>query len=112
MVPRCWPISFAPSPVAPATGPWPISATARSPASARSLDALTGVTDPEVKRKMIGKLFVDVFDAEAEKLGEIDFLAQGTLYPDVIESVSATGGPAATIKAHHNVGGRPAPMRA
>jgi GMP synthase (glutamine-hydrolysing) len=80
-------------------------------ASARFLDALTGVTDPEVKRKMIGKLFVDVFDAEAEKLGQIDFLAQGTLYPDVIESVSATGGPSATIKSHHNVGGLPEHMR-
>jgi len=80
-------------------------------AAARFLDALTGVTDPEVKRKMIGKLFVDVFDAEAEKLGEIDFLAQGTLYPDVIESVSATGGPSATIKSHHNVGGLPEHMR-
>jgi GMP synthase (glutamine-hydrolysing) len=80
-------------------------------ASARFLDALAGVTDPEVKRKMIGKLFVDVFDAEAEKLGAIDFLAQGTLYPDVIESVSATGGPSATIKSHHNVGGLPEHMR-
>ncbi|MGH6801823.1 MAG: glutamine-hydrolyzing GMP synthase [Methyloceanibacter sp.] len=80
-------------------------------AAARFLDALTGVTDPEVKRKMIGKLFVDVFDAEAEKLGEIDFLAQGTLYPDVIESVSPTGGPSATIKSHHNVGGLPEHMR-
>ena len=80
-------------------------------AAARFLDALTGVTDPEVKRKMIGKLFVDVFDAEAEKLGQIDFLAQGTLYPDVIESVPATGGPSATIKSHHNVGGLPEHMR-
>jgi GMP synthase (glutamine-hydrolysing) len=80
-------------------------------AAARFLDALTGVTDPEVKRKMIGKLFVDVFDTEAEKLGQIDFLAQGTLYPDVIESVSATGGPSATIKSHHNVGGLPEHMR-
>ena len=80
-------------------------------ARARFLDALQGVTDPEVKRKMIGKLFVDVFEAEAEKLGEVDFLAQGTLYPDVIESVSATGGPSATIKSHHNVGGLPEHMR-
>jgi GMP synthase (glutamine-hydrolysing) len=80
-------------------------------ARARFLDALTGVTDPEVKRKMIGKLFVDVFEAEADKLGEVDFLAQGTLYPDVIESVSATGGPSATIKSHHNVGGLPERMR-
>jgi GMP synthase (glutamine-hydrolysing) len=80
-------------------------------ASARFLDALSGVTDPEVKRKMIGKLFVDVFEAEADKLGEVEFLAQGTLYPDVIESVSATGGPSATIKSHHNVGGLPERMR-
>ena len=80
-------------------------------ASARFLDALAGVTDPEVKRKMIGKLFVDVFDAEAEKIGAVDFLAQGTLYPDVIESVSATGGPSATIKSHHNVGGLPERMK-
>ncbi|MGZ8409017.1 MAG: glutamine-hydrolyzing GMP synthase [Hyphomicrobium sp.] len=80
-------------------------------ASARFLDALTGVTDPEVKRKMIGKLFVDVFEAEAEKIGAVDFLAQGTLYPDVIESVSPTGGPSATIKSHHNVGGLPERMK-
>jgi GMP synthase (glutamine-hydrolysing) len=80
-------------------------------ASARFLDALSGVTDPEVKRKMIGKLFVDVFEAEADKIGHVDFLAQGTLYPDVIESVSATGGPSATIKSHHNVGGLPERMR-
>ena len=80
-------------------------------ASSRFLDALTGVTDPEVKRKMIGKLFVDVFEAESEKIGRVDFLAQGTLYPDVIESVSATGGPSATIKSHHNVGGLPERMR-
>jgi GMP synthase (glutamine-hydrolysing) len=79
--------------------------------SARFLDALAGVTDPEVKRKMIGKLFVDVFEAEAEKIGAVDFLAQGTLYPDVIESVSATGGPSATIKSHHNVGGLPERMK-
>ena len=80
-------------------------------ASARFLDALQGVTDPEVKRKMIGKLFVDVFEAEADKVGDVEFLAQGTLYPDVIESVSATGGPSATIKSHHNVGGLPERMR-
>ena len=80
-------------------------------ASSRFLDALTGVTDPEVKRKMIGKLFVDVFEAEADKVGDVEFLAQGTLYPDVIESVSATGGPSATIKSHHNVGGLPERMR-
>ena len=80
-------------------------------AAARFLDALQGVTDPEVKRKMIGKLFVDVFEAEADKVGHVEFLAQGTLYPDVIESVSATGGPSATIKSHHNVGGLPERMR-
>ena len=79
-------------------------------ASAKFLDALHGVTDPEVKRKMIGKLFVDVFEAEAEKIGHVDFLAQGTLYPDVIESLSALGGPSATIKSHHNVGGLPERM--
>jgi len=75
------------------------------------LDALAGVTDPEAKRKIIGKLFIDVFDDEAEKLGGADFLAQGTLYPDVIESVSATGGPSVTIKSHHNVGGLPETMK-
>jgi GMP synthase (glutamine-hydrolysing) len=80
-------------------------------ASARFLDALHGVSDPEVKRKMIGKLFVDVFEAQADKLGHVEFLAQGTVYPDVIESVSATGGPSATIKSHHNVGGLPERMR-
>src|SRR3954466_6233438 len=74
------------------------------------LDALEGVTDPEVKRKTIGKLFIDVFEAEAKKLGGAEFLAQGTLYPDVIESVSFTGGPSVTIKSHHNVGGLPARM--
>ncbi len=71
------------------------------------LDALAGVTDPEQKRKIIGKVFIDVFRRAAESLGKIDFLAQGTLYPDVIESVSAAGGPSATIKSHHNVGGLP-----
>src|SRR4029077_8604312 len=74
------------------------------------LDALAGVTDPEQKRKTIGKLFIDVFEAEAKKLGGADFLAQGTLYPDVIESVSFTGGPSVTIKSHHNVGGLPERM--
>jgi GMP synthase (glutamine-hydrolysing) len=74
------------------------------------LEALTGVTDPEVKRKTIGKLFIDVFEAEAKKIGGAEFLAQGTLYPDVIESVSFTGGPSVTIKSHHNVGGLPARM--
>ena len=74
------------------------------------LGELEGVTDPEVKRKTIGRLFIDVFDAEAKKIGGADFLAQGTLYPDVIESVSFTGGPSVTIKSHHNVGGLPARM--
>ncbi|WP_029006357.1 glutamine-hydrolyzing GMP synthase [Azorhizobium doebereinerae] len=74
------------------------------------LKELTGVTDPEVKRKTIGKLFIDVFEAEAKKIGGADFLAQGTLYPDVIESVSFTGGPSVTIKSHHNVGGLPERM--
>ena len=75
------------------------------------LDELDGVTDPETKRKIIGRLFIDVFDTEAKKLGGADFLAQGTLYPDVIESVSFTGGPSVTIKSHHNVGGLPARMK-
>jgi GMP synthase (glutamine-hydrolysing) len=74
------------------------------------LDALAGVEDPEVKRKTIGKLFIDVFEAEAKKIGGAEFLAQGTLYPDVIESVSFTGGPSVTIKSHHNVGGLPERM--
>jgi GMP synthase (glutamine-hydrolysing) len=74
------------------------------------LDALAGVADPEIKRKTIGALFIDVFDAEARKLGGAQFLAQGTLYPDVIESVSSTGGPSVTIKSHHNVGGLPERM--
>ncbi len=79
-------------------------------ASETFLGALKGVTDPEQKRKTIGKLFIDVFEAEAKKVGGADFLAQGTLYPDVIESVSFTGGPSVTIKSHHNVGGLPARM--
>ncbi|MGY9006846.1 MAG: glutamine-hydrolyzing GMP synthase [Alphaproteobacteria bacterium] len=74
------------------------------------LDKLSGVTDPEQKRKIIGATFIDVFEAEAEKIGGADFLAQGTLYPDVIESVSVAGGPSATIKSHHNVGGLPERM--
>jgi GMP synthase (glutamine-hydrolysing) len=80
-------------------------------ASATFLSALGGVTDPEEKRKTIGKLFIDVFDAEAKRIGGAEFLAQGTLYPDVIESVSFTGGPSVTIKSHHNVGGLPARMK-
>lgn len=79
-------------------------------ASKQFLGELAGVTDPEIKRKTIGRLFIDVFDAEAKKIGGADFLAQGTLYPDVIESVSFTGGPSVTIKSHHNVGGLPARM--
>src|SRR6201998_2607159 len=74
------------------------------------LKALAGVDDPEQKRKTIGKLFIDVFEAEAKKIGGAEFLAQGTLYPDVIESVSFTGGPSVTIKSHHNVGGLPERM--
>ncbi len=74
------------------------------------LNALTGVSDPEVKRKTIGRLFIEVFEQEAKKIGGAEFLAQGTLYPDVIESVSFTGGPSVTIKSHHNVGGLPERM--
>ena len=74
------------------------------------LAALEGVDDPEVKRKTIGRLFIDVFEAEAKRIGGAAFLAQGTLYPDVIESVSFSGGPSVTIKSHHNVGGLPARM--
>jgi GMP synthase (glutamine-hydrolysing) len=73
--------------------------------------ALDCISDPEQKRKIIGGLFIDVFEQEAQKLGGADFLAQGTLYPDVIESVSVSGGPSAVIKSHHNVGGLPARMR-
>jgi GMP synthase (glutamine-hydrolysing) len=79
-------------------------------AEALFLGTLAGVTDPELKRKTIGKLFIDVFEAEAKKIGGAEFLAQGTLYPDVIESVSFTGGPSVTIKSHHNVGGLPERM--
>src|SRR6202453_1170129 len=79
-------------------------------ASRQFLSELAGVTDPEIKRKTIGRLFIDVFDAEANKIGGAEFLAPGTLYPDVIESVSFTGGPSVTIKSHHNVGGLPARM--
>src|SRR5213594_4960790 len=79
-------------------------------ASGRFLDVLRGVTDPETKRKRIGAEFIAVFEEEARKLGEFPWLAQGTLYPDVIESVSFKG-PSATIKTHHNVGGLPERMR-
>ncbi len=75
------------------------------------LEKLAGITDPEGKRKIIGATFIDVFDDEAHKIGGAEFLAQGTLYPDVIESVSFTGGPSVTIKSHHNVGGLPARMK-
>lgn len=76
-------------------------------ASARFLDALSGIDDPEQKRKAIGRVFIEVFDDEAHLIKDVKWLAQGTIYPDVIESVSATGGPSATIKSHHNVGGLP-----
>ncbi|MDQ3079992.1 MAG: glutamine-hydrolyzing GMP synthase, partial [Pseudomonadota bacterium] len=79
-------------------------------AAERFLGGLSGVTDPEAKRKFIGGEFIAVFEEEAKRLGGADFLAQGTLYPDVIESVSFTGGPSATIKSHHNVGGLPERM--
>jgi GMP synthase (glutamine-hydrolysing) len=79
-------------------------------ASADFLGGLEGLTDPEAKRKFIGAEFINVFEAEAKKIGGADFLAQGTLYPDVIESVSFTGGPSVTIKSHHNVGGLPERM--
>jgi GMP synthase (glutamine-hydrolysing) len=79
-------------------------------AAEQFLSALEGISDPEAKRKTIGRLFIEVFEAEAKKLGGAEFLAQGTLYPDVIESVSFTGGPSVTIKSHHNVGGLPERM--
>lgn len=78
-------------------------------ASDRFLDQLEGVSDPETKRKIIGRVFIDVFDSEAKKVKDVKWLAQGTIYPDVIESVSVNG-PSATIKSHHNVGGLPEKM--
>ncbi len=75
------------------------------------LNALQGVADPERKRKIIGKIFMDVFESEAQKIKNAEFLAQGTLYPDIIESKSAFGGPTAVIKSHHNVGGLPKRMK-
>ena len=75
------------------------------------LAQLDGITDPEAKRKTIGRVFIEVFEQEAARIGGADFLAQGTLYPDVIESISAHGGPSVTIKSHHNVGGLPERMR-
>ena len=80
-------------------------------AKAQFLDALKGVVDPERKRKIIGRVFIEVFDSEARKIKDVDYLAQGTLYPDVIESHSAFGGPSAVIKSHHNVGGLPKRMK-
>ncbi|MBC2717705.1 MAG: glutamine-hydrolyzing GMP synthase [Desulfobacteraceae bacterium] len=80
-------------------------------ASKLFLDALDGVTDPEKKRKIIGQIFMDVFETEAKKIKGADFLAQGTLYPDIIESQSAFGGPTSIIKSHHNVGGLPKKMK-
>jgi GMP synthase (glutamine-hydrolysing) len=79
-------------------------------ASETFISALEGESDPETKRKTIGRLFIELFEEEAGKLGGADFLAQGTLYPDVIESVSYSGGPSVTIKSHHNVGGLPERM--
>jgi GMP synthase (glutamine-hydrolysing) len=79
--------------------------------AARFLDKLEGISDPEAKRKIIGTTFIDVFDEHAGKVKGAEFLAQGTLYPDVIESVSFHGGPSATIKSHHNVGGLPERMK-
>ncbi len=80
-------------------------------ASERFLDRLEGVTDPEIKRKVIGEEFIEVFEEEANKIGKVDFLAQGTLYPDVIESAASGSTASAKIKTHHNVGGLPAKMR-
>jgi GMP synthase (glutamine-hydrolysing) len=83
----------------------------RVDAEARFLEALAGVSDPEAKRKVIGREFIAVFDAEAHRLADISFLAQGTIYPDVIESAGARTGKAHVIKSHHNVGGLPADMK-
>ncbi|MFC1954727.1 glutamine-hydrolyzing GMP synthase [Chloroflexota bacterium] len=80
-------------------------------AADRFLDRLKGITDPEVKRKVIGEEFIEVFEEEANKIGRVDFLAQGTLYPDVIESAASGSTASAKIKTHHNVGGLPAKMR-
>ena len=79
--------------------------------SSKFYKELKGVTDPELKRKSIGKVFIDAFDSESKKIKDVKWLAQGTIYPDVIESISATGGPSATIKSHHNVGGLPSYMK-
>jgi GMP synthase (glutamine-hydrolysing) len=80
-------------------------------AAQRFLEALRGIEDPEQKRKIIGRLFIEVFSEEARRLGPVRYLAQGTLYPDVIESRSPIGGPSATIKSHHNVGGLPPDLK-
>ena len=80
-------------------------------AKQKFLKPLSKITDPEKKRKIIGKVFMDVFEAEAKKIKGAEFLAQGTLYPDVIESISAFGGPSSVIKSHHNVGGLPKKMK-
>jgi GMP synthase (glutamine-hydrolysing) len=80
-------------------------------AGEKFLKALAKITDPEKKRKIIGKIFMDIFEAEARKIKAVNFLAQGTLYPDVIESISPFGGPTAVIKSHHNVGGLPKKMK-
>ncbi len=83
----------------------------RVDAEQRFLDALAGVTDPEDKRKIIGRLFIEVFDEQAEEISNVDWLAQGTIYPDVIESAGAKSGKAHVIKSHHNVGGLPDTMK-
>jgi GMP synthase (glutamine-hydrolysing) len=80
-------------------------------AARQFLDPLKGIRDPEEKRKIIGKVFMEVFEAEAAKITDVDFLGQGTLYPDIIESRSVFGGPSAVIKSHHNVGGLPEKMK-
>ncbi len=80
-------------------------------AKSRFYDALAGISDPEKKRKAIGSMFIDVFDDQANQIEDVKWLAQGTIYPDVIESISATGGPSQTIKSHHNVGGLPDYMK-
>jgi GMP synthase (glutamine-hydrolysing) len=80
-------------------------------AKQRFYDALAGLSDPEQKRKAIGRVFIEVFDDEANQISDVKWLAQGTIYPDVIESVSVNGGPSATIKSHHNVGGLPDYMK-
>lgn len=80
-------------------------------AKSKFLKALAGIADPERKRKIIGKIFMEVFETEAKKIKQAEFLGQGTLYPDVIESISAYGGPTSVIKSHHNVGGLPKKMK-